>query len=113
MNRLYTDSDYKRILIDIVTNGYKIFEEQRKARASYPRDVSNASEEDMQYLKMCHLANLLIVHLLHPAHELSKEILKDKQDLIDQSIREQKFNWEKGLLSPCFCSVCKDEIKSE
>lgn len=112
MTKKYTARDYRRILTDVVTNGYYHIQAiNNEIQAMKIADPKDASQSDQDKLRALTLTMTLINDLIHPAHEISRKIVDDKQDLINYCVNLQKIAFTNKLIDPCFCSVCKDEVE--
>jgi hypothetical protein len=109
-NRL-TAKDYKRVLIDVVSNGYHHIQAiNNEIQSMKIEDPKNATQEQQDKLRALTLTMTLVNDLIHPAHILSKSVLKGKDELIDYCVRMQKIAFENKLVDECFCSSCKEPI---
>jgi len=104
-----TARDYKRVLLDVVSNGYHHIQAiNNEIQSMKIQDPKSATQEEQDKLRALTLTMTLVNDLIHPAHKISKSILKGKDELVDYCIRMQKIAFENKLIDECFCSSCKE-----
>lgn len=108
-NRL-TAKDYKRVLMDVISNGYHHIQAiNNEIQQMKIEDPKSATQSEQDKLRALTLTMTLVNDLIHPAHKISKEMLKGKDELIDYCMRMQKIAFQNKLIDECYCSVCKSE----
>lgn len=114
MSNKLSARDYKKALLEVVSNGYYHIQAiNNEIQSMKIDDPKKATSEQQDKLKALTLTLTLINDLIHPAHAISKSILKGKDQLIDYCINMQKIALENKLIDTCFCSSCaKDNVDS-
>ena len=106
-----TARDYKRVLLDVVSNGYHHVQAiNNELQSMKIKDPEKATQEQQDKLRALTLTMTLVNDLIHPAHNISKSILKGKDELIDYCVRMQSIAFKNKLVDECFCSSCKEPV---
>ena len=109
---------YKAILTEIMSNGYyhikainneiqALNEIMKKEGITDPQKASQAQQDQLRALT---LTLTLVNDLMHPAHKVSKKLLKKSEgEFINFCINMQKIALTSKLVGECFCSSCKED----
>lgn len=107
MSKKYTSKDYKRVLTEVLTNGfYHIQAINNEIQAMKITDPATASQDDQNKLRALTMTLTLVNDLIHPAHPISYACTKVNPELIDYCVNIQKKALEHKLVDKCFCSIC-------
>lgn len=107
-----TAKDYKKVLIDVVSNGYHHIQAiNNEIQSMKIEDPKKALPGEQDKLRALTLTMTLVNDLIHPAHDISRTFMKDKIPLIDYCSNMQKIAFDNKLVDECFCGSCK--TKSE
>lgn len=110
MSNKLSARDYKRVLLDVVSNGYHHIQAiNNEIQLMKIDDPKNATQAEQDKLRALTLTMTLVNDLIHPAHQISKSILRGKDELIDYCIRMQKIAFQNKLIDECYCSSCKEK----
>ena len=110
MVKKYTAKDHKRILLEVISNGYyHIAAINNEIAAMKIDDPTKATPEQKDKLRALTLTLTLINDLIHPAHKASYSLMKEKSALIDYCVKAQQVALENKLIDPCFCTECRED----
>lgn len=110
-----TAKEVKSIFTDLMLNGYYHLQcIDNEIRAIGVKDINDATEDQKNKLHALTMTFVLINDLLHPAHKISKKLLKkDYEPLIDSYIKRQKASIEQKAVEKCFCLSCKEDNETQ
>jgi hypothetical protein len=106
--------EIKSVFLEVLLNGYHhIAAINKELHELKIEDPNNATPEQQQKLRALTLTLTLINDLIHPAHKISKNMLKESQlPLVDYCMNMQKVALETKLVDECFCSSCSQDKKT-
>lgn len=110
-------AELKSLFTDMILNGYYHLQcIDKEILALDVKNLSEATEDQKNKLHALTMTFVLINDLLHPAHNVSKKLLKKEYEpLIDSYIRRQKNALEQKLVEKCVCKSCQEdnEVKED
>ena len=110
-----SSAELKSLFTEMILNGYYHLQcIDKEILALDVKKIEDATQDQKNKLHALTMTFVLINDLLHPAHKISKSLLKKEYEaLIDSYIRRQQTALEQKLVEKCSCIACgKDnEIK--
>lgn len=104
-NRL-TSRDYKRVLCEITEYAYNYLVHIHKDIEKLKK-IENKSEQDLADLDALVHTFDLINDVIHPAHDISRSILKIHPSFVSYIQEMHIAQVKKHNPEPCWCSSCK------
>ena len=107
MNKRLSTKDYKRVLSEVTEYAYNYLVHIHKD-IQEAKKVENKSEQDLRNLDALVHTFDLVNDLIHPAHNISRSLLKIHPSFIDyiQDMHEKQVKAHNP--EPCWCSSCKN-----
>lgn len=107
-NKKPTATELRNLFTEMILNGYYHLQcIDKEILALNVKKVEDATEDQKNKLHALTMTFVLINDLLHPAHKISKKLLKKEYEpLIDSYIRRQQNALEQKLVEPCKCIAC-------
>lgn len=114
-NRKPTAAELKSLFTDMILNGYYHLQcIDKEILALDVKDLSQATEDQKNKLHALTMTFVLINDLLHPAHKVSKKLLKKEYGpLIDSYMRRQETALQQKLVEKCVCRSCQENNEAE
>ena len=110
-----TSAELKSLFTEMILNGYYHLQCIDKEILSLDvKNLESATEDQKNKLHALTMTFVLINDLLHPAHKISKSLLKKEYEpLIDSYMRRQQTALDQKLVEKCTCLACgkEDEVK--
>lgn len=110
-----TAAELKSLFTEMILNGYYHLQcIDKEILAIDVKDLSQATEEQKNKLHALTMTFVLINDLLHPAHKVSKKLLKkDYEPLIDSYMRRQQDALNNKLVEKCVCKSCQENNEAQ
>lgn len=110
-----SSAELKSLFTEMILNGYYHLQcIDKEILALDIKKLEDATEDQKNKLHALTMTFVLINDLLHPAHKISKSLLKkDYVPLIDSYMKRHQISIEQNLVEPCKCMACGagDEVK--
>lgn len=110
-----TAAELKSLFTEMILNGYYHLQcIDKEILALDVKNLSDATEDQKNKLHALTMTFVLINDLLHPAHKVSKKLLKKEYgSLIDSYMRRQETALAQKLVEKCVCKSCQENNEAE
>lgn len=114
-NKKPTAAELKSLFTEMILNGYYHLQcIDKEILALDVKNLDSATEDQKNKLHALTMTFVLINDLLHPAHKISKKLLKKEYEpLIDSYMRRQETALEQKIVDKCVCSSCQDKNETQ
>lgn len=108
-------AELKSLFTDMILNGYYHLQcIDKEILALDVKNLADATEDQKNKLHALTMTFVLINDLLHPAHKVSKKLLKKEYGpLIDSYMRRQETALEQKLVEKCVCRSCQENNEAQ
>ena len=108
-------AELKSLFTEMILNGYYHLQcIDKEILALDVKNLSEATEEQKNKLHALTMTFVLINDLMHPAHKVSKKLLKKEYGpLIDSYMRRQETALQQKLVEKCVCKSCQENNEAE
>lgn len=109
MSKKYTLKETRQILRDVLCGSFEHMEAiKAEIRKLGPEEELHKCPDKMARAKVMTLTLTCINDIIHPAHQICRQLFKEHKEMLDIYVRNQKIAMERKMVPECYCNTCME-----